>query len=98
MISFSFAIQNPWAKDRKQKDYIVWDKLVSKHRAIDFQISRMSMYDFFSLNVSTCWQGEDHAGPSLTLEVFGYFLNFKIYDTRHWDYEKGCWEVYDNQQ
>ena len=38
---------------------------------------------------------EDHAGFDLTLGLFGYGINFRIYDTRHWNYEKKAWEVYE---
>lgn len=30
---------------------------------------------------------EDHAGFEITLGLFGYGVSFRIYDTRHWDYE-----------
>jgi hypothetical protein len=35
---------------------------------------------------------EDHAGIELTLGLFGYGIGFRIYDTRHWDYEQGCYQ------
>lgn len=38
---------------------------------------------------------EDHAGFDFTLGLFGYGVNFRIYDTRHWNYETNKWEVYD---
>ena len=30
---------------------------------------------------------EHHAGFEITLGLFGYGVSFKIYDTRHWNYE-----------
>jgi hypothetical protein len=30
---------------------------------------------------------EDHAGLEITLGLFGYGVSFRIYDTRHWNYE-----------
>jgi hypothetical protein len=30
---------------------------------------------------------EDHAGFEITLGLFGYGVSFRIYDTRHWNYE-----------
>ena len=38
---------------------------------------------------------EDHAGFELVVGLFGYGINFRMYDTRHWNYEKKAWEVYE---
>ena len=35
---------------------------------------------------------EDHAGLEIGLGLFGYGVSFRMYDTRHWDYEKGCYK------
>jgi hypothetical protein len=34
---------------------------------------------------------EDHAGLEITLGLFGYGVSFRIYDTRHWDYDKNAY-------
>ena len=34
---------------------------------------------------------EDHAGFDFTFGLFGYGVHFRIYDTRHWDYEKNAY-------
>jgi hypothetical protein len=39
---------------------------------------------------------EDHAGLTLTFGLFGVSLDFMIYDTRHWNYEKNSWEEYND--
>lgn len=44
------------------------------------------------IDLSTDWAGYDHAGPSIQLMFLGYEVAFKIYDHRHWDYEKVQWE------
>jgi hypothetical protein len=28
----------------------------------------------------------------------GYEFDVNVYDTRHWDYEKKCWESYDERE
>jgi hypothetical protein len=38
---------------------------------------------------------QDHAGFSVGIGLFGYGINFHIYDTRHWDYETNKWVVYE---
>jgi hypothetical protein len=39
-------------------------------------------------------RNEDHAGLEIGLGLLGYGIHFKIYDTRHWDYELNSWKVY----
>jgi hypothetical protein len=38
---------------------------------------------------------EHHAGLDFTVGLFGYGIHFRIYDTRHWNYERNCYETYD---
>ena len=37
---------------------------------------------------------EHHAGFEITVGLFGYGIHFHIYDTRHWNYEKDCYETH----
>jgi hypothetical protein len=37
---------------------------------------------------------EDHAGLELAVGLLGYAISFRIYDTRHWDYENERWMLY----
>ena len=41
---------------------------------------------------------EHHAGFEITAGLFGYGIHFRIYDTRHWNYERNCYETYDTIQ
>lgn len=34
---------------------------------------------------------EDHAGLSTTVGFLGYSIHFAVYDTRHWDHRKDCY-------
>lgn len=34
---------------------------------------------------------KDHAGFEINLALFGYGIEFNIYDSRHYDYENHCW-------
>jgi hypothetical protein len=38
---------------------------------------------------------EDHAGFDIVFGIFGYGVSFRIYDTRHWNYDVKTWEQYD---
>ncbi len=89
MIEFIFRIKNPRPRDRKQKDYVVWDKKLSKNWATELQISRWSMNNFVEIWVDTAWTGQDHAGPRIYIEFFGYMFNFQVYNVNHWNWEAG---------
>ena len=97
MFEFIIRLKNPWAKPKGiQKDYIEWNKRLSENWAIEFQFSRFSKSgwnNFFELWIDTSWSGEDHAGPRIALELFGYFLCLKVYNINHWDYEKGRFQT-----
>lgn len=88
MIEFIFRIKNPRPKSRGQKDYVMLDKRISKNWAVELQISRWSMHNFIEIWLDTAWTGQDHAGPRLYIECFGYMLNFNIYNINHWNWEQ----------
>ena len=95
MLSFRFAIDNPFphlVKKKKwyQKDYVDFDKRITKNRAFCFQISETPFrYTIFSIAFDLNWTGQDHAGPSFDLHVWKWFLHTNLYHRRHWDYEEG---------
>jgi len=66
---------------------------LSKHTAWELE---HTYYSGSLLDIDTSLSTrEDHAGFDFTLGLFGYGVNFRIYDTRHWNYETNKWEVYD---
>jgi hypothetical protein len=56
-------------------------------------------HNFYSgslFDIDTKWTlNEDHAGIEIGIGIFGYGISFRIYDTRHWDYELKQWVIYD---
>ena len=47
------------------------------------------------LDIDISWGiREDHAGFEFCLGLFGYGINFRIYDTRHWNSNTKTWEEY----
>lgn len=92
MINLQLSITNPWYTENFQNLFCRSGK-ITEHKAWEFEICRYS-YDiakiYFQWSVKS-----DHAGPSLELCLFGYGVEVKIYDTRHWDYDNNCWTVYD---
>jgi len=92
MMHFNFRLANPWAKENF-KNLFCKGGLISKNTAWEVESIRHS---WTLLEVSIAWSTrQDHAGPSIELGLLGYSISAKIYDTRHWDYVTGDWEVYD---
>jgi len=73
---------------------------------IDFKID-LSQYDKnvfnFIINLfglfyfQICKTKEtDHAGLWIEFDIFGIEFNYRKYDTKHWDYDKETWEIYED--
>ena len=96
MIYFNFSIDNPFrVKDFPQKDYIEYDRKITKNKCLEVQLSKWPPHTIFAIKLDTCWTGHDHAGIKFDIEVFGYFFHIGFYDCRHWDHTNHCWEEYD---
>jgi len=86
MINFHFKLDNPYS-DR-------WDYLWSKHKMIfKHQAWELSAYRtntivelYFHYRIRC-----DHAGVKFMFSLFGYSIEFNLYDTRHWDDETNKW-------
>lgn len=98
MISLNVNVGNPWHKGKNQRpgvDYIEEEWLVSEYKFLSLQLTRWSMARLFSLRLDLGWFGEDHAGPELTIELFGYMFHVSLKDTRHWNYDEGRFQTYE---
>lgn len=93
MLDFRFAITNPWAKDKPLIHFYHVDKKLSTNKNIEIECYKSSPYDLFKIDFDLSFRGRDHAGPSFNIEIFGYAFESKIYDRRHWNYEKGRWNT-----
>lgn len=92
MFNFRFSLVNPYHKN----DYkSVWIKeySLSNNKVWQFEICKNSS-DILLFDLDFCWRGSDHAGPSILLGLFSYFIHVKIYDKRHWNYEANTWQEY----
>ena len=86
------SLTNPWYKENF-KNLFCRSGLITEHKAWEFEVCRYS-YDL--LKISFDWSSRcDHAGPSLELCLFGYGVEMKIYDIRHWSGIKNRWETYE---
>lgn len=90
MIYFNFDIRNPWS-DRWNT---IWFKsgLLGKHKSWEFNGYRTHHIIDVNFNLTfNC----DHAGLYTMFGLFGYALEFSVYDTRHWNHQENRWEIYD---
>lgn len=47
------------------------------------------------IDVDINWnRNVDHAGITIGIGLLGYGIGFRVYDTRHWNYETDTWEIY----
>lgn len=93
MIWFSFRIDNPWFKDKnkRQIDYFCIEKMVTKHKFIETQLSRFPIGTIFDITIDTRWRGQSHAGPNIDITLFGFGFILAFRDNRHWNYDEGRW-------
>ena len=96
MIFFKFRIENPWftpTEGFESKDYYWKDVKLSENKNFEIQISRFERSHLMDVAVDLRWWGQDHQGPELDLNLLGYMFNVKIYDSRHWNWEKNRWKT-----
>jgi hypothetical protein len=91
-----FNIINPFKKIAKKFYYFMWywDKRISEYKWFEIETFIDSEH-LFQLQLDLRLKGRDHAGPSIEIVFFCLGFSIKIYDQRHWDYEKNNWEIYD---
>ena len=90
MIYINLSLINPWS-DRFEPVWS-WNRLVSEYKAIEIEVYRSNTVDE---NETRLRYLEDHAGLTLGLGLFSYTLRAQFYDSRHWNYEKKAWEIYE---
>lgn len=68
--------------------------LLTKHKAFEVDIRWSTVKPLSTLlDCNIAYRTKtDHAGLSIFIAVFRLKLEFNIYDTRHWNHQKECWE------
>jgi hypothetical protein len=85
MINFNFKIELPI--DRWETIWSTTGKTPFPHKYWDFDFFRSA--DIVSFEFS--WKTRtDHAGVNVGVGLFGYSVDFRFYDSRHWDDENNC--------
>lgn len=90
MIRFELLINIP-LHIGKFNNYFSKSLHIYKYKYVEFEFVNIPGL-FFTVYVNTTYTGEDHAGPELFIGIFQHVIHIKMYDCRHWDYEKNIWE------
>lgn len=92
MIDFSIRLRNPFrAKPFNNLRNWQWNLTTNKH--LELQLSHYA-FNWFELAVDLNWRQTDHAGPWITINVFGWTVDLRVYDSRHWDDTTNNWMKY----
>jgi len=89
---FNISLHNIFNKKNKFKNIFSYYKPISKNKNIELELLYTN-FTLFKLEIDLHFIARDHAGVLFELNLFGYEGSFKIYDSRHWDYENWCWET-----
>lgn len=89
MVFFNLFVQNPFAKDNFKN---IFDKsgTITKNKKWEVQLYQHDPA-LLELILDTRFNGNDHAGPNITLGLLSYVFTVKLYDSRHWDYKNNKW-------
>ena len=90
MIYINLSLMNPWS-DRFEPVWS-WNTKLTKNKAVEIEVYRSNTVVEFEARLR---HREDHAGLIVGLGLLSYTLRAQFYDTRHWNYEKKAWEVYE---
>lgn len=92
MIDFDFRLRNPFPCRPFRN---IWNKggRIIGHKHWELQLSYYA-FNWFELGIDLNWRQTDHAGPWITLNIFGLTLDARIVDSRHWDDGKNTWATY----
>jgi hypothetical protein len=56
-------------------------------KGYELNVGRQSEWQWFYFQFSLS-RNQDHAGLDIFAEVLGFYIEFKFYDGRHWNYEE----------
>jgi hypothetical protein len=92
MIDFGIRFRNPF---RCSDFRAIWNKTsqLSQYKCFEIQLSHYA-FNWFELAVDLNWRQTDHAGPWITVNIFGLTLDTRVHDSRHWNDNTGTWEIY----
>jgi hypothetical protein len=89
LINIWIAFRNPF-KVLPFKAVWLWEKPLTQYKTVEIQISRYA-FNWLELQIDLNWRGTDHAGPWIMIGAFGWQLDIRVYDLRHWNNETNNW-------
>jgi hypothetical protein len=88
----NITILNLFKKSKtKYKKYISFYKPISENKNVELE-AFYSNYEIFKFELNSHLIGRDHAGFDLSINILGFEVSFRFYDSRHWDYGNWRWE------
>lgn len=95
---FSLSLPYGWAKDHTVKWFSTYaHKNLSENKSFEWQTDYFHWTNLFSFELDLIPTGSDHASVGFSLTLFGFMVDCKIYDSRHWDHDTNTWEKYDEE-
>jgi hypothetical protein len=92
IVNIRIELSNPFDRREFFKNLGCLSGKITKHLAWELEHSYLST---MLLDTDIRWtRNIDHAGIDITIGILGYGIGFRIYDTRHWNYETDSWEIY----
>lgn len=97
MITFIFAIKNPFFKSIQQfKNIRSWHGATPfKNKYWEVEVTRAGYLVELDLTATV---RTDHAGVILAIGLFNYSITLSIYDNRHWDYDTNHWVIHTKEE
>jgi len=97
MIYLSASITWPFKHDPEfYGDYFYKTWQLAKYKFLEIQASKGSD-EIIGFSFRLAFR-EDHAGIMIDLSLFRRSIYFQIYDSRHWDHDKGCYKTYEDDK
>lgn len=60
------------------------------HKFWELQITNLFDGPYFNFQIQWTRQ-QDHAGFQILIEIYKFMFDFKIFDSRHWDWDNNCY-------
>ena len=90
IINIRIEIANPFDQWDMFKNLGCLSGKLAKYKAWELE---HTYYSPMLADLDIVWNKHtDHAGVAVSFGLLGYGISFRIYDTRHWNYELNTWE------
>jgi hypothetical protein len=96
-MKLAFDISIPFITlNKKFRNYGSKTFTVSKNKSFEVELysGGSGVIHLLGFDFSFYPTGYDHSGLDIEITLLRYSIHLNIYDSRHWDYRKNCWEEY----